>query len=92
MNGARRGRTVALRRAKYRPVLRPQNDTVLTVMSEEPCMSKHRVPTKAIAGFLALAFASAGVSAEDVYPSRPVRIGLLCGGRANRRGRAHPGC
>jgi tripartite-type tricarboxylate transporter receptor subunit TctC len=43
-------------------------------MSEEPCMSKHRVPTKTIAGFLALAFASAGVSAEDVYPSRPVRI------------------
>ena len=37
-------------------------------------MSKHRVPTKTIAGFLALAFASAGVSAEDVYPSRPVRI------------------
>jgi len=56
------------------PCLRPQNDTVLTVMSEEPCMSKHRVPTKTIAGFLALAFASAGVSAEDVYPSRPVRI------------------
>ena len=74
MNGARRGRTVALRRAKYRPVLRPQNDTVLTVMSEEPCVSKHRVPTKTIAGFLTLAFASAGVSAEDVYPSRPVRI------------------
>ena len=38
------------------PCLRPQNDTVLTVMSEEPCMSKHRVPTKTIAGFLALAF------------------------------------
>ena len=32
------------------------------------------MPTKTIAGFLALAFASAGVSAEDVYPSRPVRI------------------
>src|SRR6516225_868528 len=38
------------------------------------CMSNHRLPTTTIAGFLALAFASAGVSAEDVYPSKPVRI------------------
>ena len=37
-------------------------------------MSNHRVPTKTIVGFLALAFASAVVSAEDVYPSKPVRI------------------
>jgi tripartite-type tricarboxylate transporter receptor subunit TctC len=37
-------------------------------------MSNHRVPAKTIAGFLALAFASADVSAEDVYPSKPVRI------------------
>jgi hypothetical protein len=37
-------------------------------------MSNHRLPTTTIAGFLAFAFASAGVSAEDVYPSKPVRI------------------
>jgi len=37
-------------------------------------MSNHRVPAKTIAGFLVLAFASAVVSAEDVYPSKPVRI------------------
>src|SRR3974390_608922 len=37
-------------------------------------MSNHRVPPKTIVGFLALAFASAVVSAEDVYPSKPVRI------------------
>jgi tripartite-type tricarboxylate transporter receptor subunit TctC len=37
-------------------------------------MSSHRVPTKTIAGFLVLAFVSAVVSAEDAYPSKPVRI------------------